>query len=111
MGFGQEIKDFLSAYKQGEAIETARTDREYKKALQDALVKKTARESGLAGDRSDTYRRLRWGLTIGIHPGARLLDKVLHEFLTVPRGNVLRDDELAGVKLGGHIVRDLTSRW
>ena len=45
MGFGQEIKDFLSAYKQGEAVETARTDREYKKALQDALVKKTAREN------------------------------------------------------------------
>lgn len=45
MGFGQEIKDFLSAYKQGEAIETARTDREYKKALQDALVKKTARDN------------------------------------------------------------------
>ena len=45
MGFGQEIKDFLTAYKQGEAIETARTDREYKKALQDALVKKTAREN------------------------------------------------------------------
>ena len=45
MGFGQEIKDFLTAYKQGEAIETARTDREYKKALQDALVKKTARDN------------------------------------------------------------------
>ena len=45
MGFGQEIKDFLSAYKQGEAVETARTDREYKKSLQDALVKKTAREN------------------------------------------------------------------
>ena len=45
MGFGQEIKDFLSAYKQGEAVETARTDREYQKSLQDALVKKTAREN------------------------------------------------------------------
>lgn len=45
MGFGQEIKDFLSAYKQGEAVETARTDREYKKAQQDALVKKTARDN------------------------------------------------------------------
>ena len=45
MGFGQEIRDFLNAYKAGESIETARTDREYKKALQDALVKKTARDN------------------------------------------------------------------
>lgn len=45
MSFGQEIKDFLSAYQAGEKIETARTDREYKKALQDQVVKKTAREN------------------------------------------------------------------
>lgn len=45
MSFAQEMKDFISAYQTGSKINASKTDQDYKEALTDAQVKKTARDN------------------------------------------------------------------